>query len=254
MGSLGTGEGATGSLGLGSGGGSGGGGGGGGGGDSESDQDQDELAGFVLSPAAQYDEKRAEFERSRERARRREAVARRSLSVVFRSPQQLRGFNFPYQLGYCPPPSDSDSEPDIAAALDASGSASKPASAPRRWFESPDDADVIRVPVRPGDLVVLATDGLFDNVHEEEILREIHRWTKEEGGLLRAAAEGSAEAWAPRPYDRDVHEGSSDTRGASSGSRRALDLLRGHGEHGAQDAETGGWAVDSESESVEAVG
>ena len=34
------------------------------------------------------------------------------------------------------------------------------------------DASLVRVPVRPGDILVLATDGLFDNVGEEALLQE----------------------------------------------------------------------------------
>jgi len=35
------------------------------------------------------------------------------------------------------------------------------------------DASLVRVPVRPGDILVLATDGLFDNVDEEALLDTI---------------------------------------------------------------------------------
>ena len=53
--------------------------------------------------------------------------------VVFRSPQQLRGFNAPYQLGRAP---------DVA-----------PGEADDR-FETPHDAALVRVPIKGGDLVV----------------------------------------------------------------------------------------------------
>ncbi len=72
----------------------------------------------------------------------------RSFHIAFRSPQQLRSFNMPYQLGCAP---DSGEGPD-----------------PR--FETPNDADVVRVPVRGGDILLLATDGLFDNMNEEQVL------------------------------------------------------------------------------------
>lgn len=70
--------------------------------------------------------------------------------VVFRSPQQLHWFNCPLQLG-----------------VNVDGESDK--------FESPLDADLLVVPVQPGDLVVLATDGLFDNVPEETIIATIGR-------------------------------------------------------------------------------
>ena len=72
--------------------------------------------------------------------------------VAFRSPQQLRGFNAPYQLGRAP---------DVA-----------PGEADDR-FETPHDAALVRVPIKGGDLVVLATDGLFDNMPESTILEII---------------------------------------------------------------------------------
>lgn len=62
--------------------------------------------------------------------------------VAFRSPQQQHGFNFPYQLG-------------------AAGSAS----------DSPADAEEFLLPTSPGDVVVVGTDGLFDNVFAEEVAR-----------------------------------------------------------------------------------
>lgn len=114
MGSLGTADAPQGSLGLGADGSGPGGATLGSASDDEAQLEPDsdgELPGFELSQQAQYDPKRAEFERNREIARRRAAAARRALSVVFRSPQQLRGFNFPYQLGHCPaPPEEEDEE------------------------------------------------------------------------------------------------------------------------------------------------
>lgn len=69
--------------------------------------------------------------------------------VAFRSPQQLRAFNAPYQLGRAP-----DATP----------------GAPDGRFETPHDAAKVRFPVRSGDVVLLATDGLFDNMEEEAVL------------------------------------------------------------------------------------
>ena len=69
--------------------------------------------------------------------------------VAFRSPQQLRGFNAPFQLGKAPDAIE-DMQDDR--------------------FETPHDAALVRVPIKGGDRVVLATDGLFDNMPESEIL------------------------------------------------------------------------------------
>jgi len=76
--------------------------------------------------------------------------------VAFRSPQQLRAFNAPYQLGRAPD------------APDDTGLDDRPV--PDDRFETPNDASKVRVPVKSGDVVVLATDGLFDNMGEQEVL------------------------------------------------------------------------------------
>ncbi|RHY76181.1 hypothetical protein DYB26_013708 [Aphanomyces astaci] len=72
------------------------------------------------------------------------AGRRKGAHVSYRSPQQLHYFNCPFQLGYY--------VPDIP-----DGSAGP-------LFETPREAVNLRVPVEEGDLIILATDGLFDNV------------------------------------------------------------------------------------------
>jgi protein phosphatase PTC7 len=69
-------------------------------------------------------------------------VVRPPNSVVFRSEEQQHGFNFPYQLG--------------------SQSRDKPLN-----------ADVKQVKVSEGDIVILGTDGLFDNLFDEDIIQSI---------------------------------------------------------------------------------
>ena len=56
--------------------------------------------------------------------------------VAFRSPQQLRGFNAPYQLGRAP---------DVEAGETDDR------------FETPHDAALVRVPIKGGDIIILAT-------------------------------------------------------------------------------------------------
>eukprot|EP00607_Mallomonas_marina_P006683 CAMPEP_0182437756 /NCGR_PEP_ID=MMETSP1167-20130531/85259_1 /TAXON_ID=2988 /ORGANISM="Mallomonas Sp, Strain CCMP3275" /LENGTH=448 /DNA_ID=CAMNT_0024630787 /DNA_START=507 /DNA_END=1853 /DNA_ORIENTATION=+ len=74
------------------------------------------------------------------------------LRLAYVSQQQLKGFNLPYQLGH------SDIE-------EHSGT-----------FETPADADTASIPVVAGDIVLLATDGLFDNVDLDEIVVEVGAW------------------------------------------------------------------------------
>ena len=80
-----------------------------------------------------------------------------SHQVAFRSPQQLRGFNAPFQLGRAHDSPDGEAD---------------------NRFETPHDAALVRVPIKAGDLVVLATDGLFDNMPESAEIppREITRF------------------------------------------------------------------------------
>eukprot|EP01006_Ploeotia_vitrea_P049741 TRINITY_DN67371_c2_g2_i1.p1 TRINITY_DN67371_c2_g2~~TRINITY_DN67371_c2_g2_i1.p1 ORF type:complete len:678 (-),score=353.39 TRINITY_DN67371_c2_g2_i1:150-2183(-) len=87
--------------------------------------------------------------------------------VVHRSRQQLEDFNQPFQIG-----------------RDAKGRT--------QFFESPADADNYALPVRPGDVIVLGTDGLFDNMSEDEIMevvrREIHLGPHQVARQLAATA------------------------------------------------------------------
>ncbi|KAL1936149.1 hypothetical protein VTP01DRAFT_283 [Rhizomucor pusillus] len=63
---------------------------------------------------------------------------------IFRSEEQQHSFNFPYQLGTAS-------------------------------FDSPGDAQQFTVKIEEGDIVVLATDGLFDNLYDDEILEEVQQ-------------------------------------------------------------------------------
>ncbi|KAI9327062.1 phosphatase 2C-like domain-containing protein [Zopfochytrium polystomum] len=64
--------------------------------------------------------------------------------AIFRSEEQQHSFNFPYQLG--------------------TGSR-----------DTPGDALAYLIKVREGDLVVLGTDGIFDNVFDDEILEIVKK-------------------------------------------------------------------------------
>lgn len=66
----------------------------------------------------------------------------RGLEIVYRTKEQQHSFNFPYQIG--------------------TGSADKPQHSQR-----------INVDVQPGDLIIIGTDGLWDNLFDEDILEII---------------------------------------------------------------------------------
>lgn len=72
--------------------------------------------------------------------------------ISYLSQQQLKSFNCPYQLGF----SNVDEYPGV--------------------FETPADADTASIPVMPGDVILMATDGLFDNIDLDEIVNEVAKW------------------------------------------------------------------------------
>lgn len=44
--------------------------------------------------------------------------------------------------------------------------------------DTPEDSDNYQLRVREGDLLILGTDGMFDNLFEEEILEIVKNFTK----------------------------------------------------------------------------
>ncbi|KAJ1671014.1 hypothetical protein EV182_007867, partial [Spiromyces aspiralis] len=76
--------------------------------------------------------------------------------MIFRTEEQQHSFNYPYQLG--------------------TGEHS----------DKPTDAQIFRLKVRRGDIIIVGTDGLFDNLFDEDILEEVNR-------LLPPTLRGSGE-------------------------------------------------------------
>lgn len=74
----------------------------------------------------------------------------RSGKVVHRSEEQQHYFNTPYQLSLVPP-----------------------AQSGRVLSDSPESADTSQFTVRDGDLILVATDGLFDNMPDSLIVAEL---------------------------------------------------------------------------------
>ena len=66
----------------------------------------------------------------------------RDRKIFFKTEEQQHGFNFPYQLG--------------------TGSQ-----------DSPTDAETYKIQLKEGDVVIMGTDGLYDNVFEDEILETV---------------------------------------------------------------------------------
>jgi protein phosphatase PTC7 len=97
------------------------------------------------------------------------------LKIAYLSQQQLRSFNLPYQLG----------QNGTQAAFKGS-------------FETPSDADTASIPVLAGDIIILATDGLFDNLELSEIVEEISLWEKTDTGTSTQVQTASLEQLAQR--------------------------------------------------------
>ena len=81
------------------------------------------------------------------------------LRVNFISQQQLRSFNHPYQLGWVGEEVDSD---------DSS-------------FKSAKESCTTSIHIRRGDIVIMATDGLFDNVDIDDIAAIALEWEQKHG-------------------------------------------------------------------------
>ncbi|MEW5303793.1 MAG: hypothetical protein WDW36_006450 [Sanguina aurantia] len=107
----------------------------------------------------------------------------RGAQVVYKSAQQQHDFNFPYQMGH--PGSNSD---------------------------TPSDAQLSENTVQPGDIIVLGTDGLWDNCHEEEIIQVItyYRTRKESPdkaaqAMAHYARHRAADDKFPSPFALSAH-------------------------------------------------
>ncbi|GAA5812476.1 hypothetical protein MFLAVUS_005932 [Mucor flavus] len=92
----------------------------------------------------------------------------RQNDYIFRSEEQQHSFNFPYQLGTAS-------------------------------FDSPADAQQFTVKIEEGDIVILGSDGLFDNLYDDEILEEVQNCIdQEDPSLIQAAPQTISDALAHR--------------------------------------------------------
>lgn len=101
------------------------------------------------------------------------------LRIRYLSQQQLRSFNLPYQLGF-------SNIPDTPSS-----------------FETPTDSDTASIPIMPGDTIILATDGLFDNLDLDEIVDEVSEW---ESGVQQSLSSNHAQSTADELAERLVRK------------------------------------------------
>jgi protein phosphatase PTC7 len=106
--------------------------------------------------------------------------------VAYLSQQQMKSFNLPYQLGNNP--RVKNEKPTIERTDSSKLSpeeAKKQKEEEEFWmysprnFESPADADTASIPIMPGDLIILATDGLFDNMDLDDVVQVVTQWEAE---------------------------------------------------------------------------
>ncbi|KAJ5068573.1 protein phosphatase ptc7 [Anaeramoeba ignava] len=72
----------------------------------------------------------------------------RNKKIILSSIEQTHGFNFPFQIG-------------------------------KNSSDKPSDADLYEIEVEKDDIIIMATDGIFDNIFEREILEKIIEYQKE---------------------------------------------------------------------------
>lgn len=110
------------------------------------------------------------------RDRRKARSERKSdLQVSFVSQQQLRSFNHPYQLGWTGQP--------LAVGEKSS-------------FMDAKDSCTTSIYLRRGDIVIVATDGLFDNVDLDEICDVALEWEQRHGFIRGGDIAGRDHRWA----------------------------------------------------------
>jgi len=102
--------------------------------------------------------------------------------LVYRSSEQQHKFNYPYQLG----PQSADT--------------------PLK------DAFRIDLAVQEGDVIVVASDGMGDNLWDEDVLEEVVRWGADVRGLSEALAKRAQRvsmagaSIGETPFARRAHE------------------------------------------------
>ncbi|KAJ1915649.1 hypothetical protein H4219_004219 [Mycoemilia scoparia] len=109
--------------------------------------------------------------------------------MIFRTEEQQHSFNFPYQLGT------------------------------GKHSDKPTDAQIFRLKVRKGDIIIVGSDGLFDNLFDEDILEEVNRLLppvyRAEGGP-KLKVHYSDDAARSHSLAESTAEGEDDVDGGSS--------------------------------------
>eukprot|EP00877_Chromochloris_zofingiensis_P001395 jgi/Chrzof1/11256/Cz05g29190.t1 len=104
-------------------------------------------------------------------------------SIKFRTPQLEHEFGRPYQLGH------------------------------HKYANRPEDADLATFPVLKGDVIVMGSDGLLDNLSETEMLDEVVRLRRQKASpsqmvqrLAKLAFDSSMDKKKSTPYSKAATE------------------------------------------------
>ena len=89
------------------------------------------------------------------------------ISTVYRSVEQQHSFNCPFQLSNLPKPHAYDEL--VSRGLGTLVSLLKRSS--KSMNDSPFDADTEMIPLKIGDIIIAGTDGLFDNLYDQDIIK-----------------------------------------------------------------------------------
>lgn len=147
------------------------------------------------------------------------------MSVVERTVEQAHAFNQPFQLACTPRSRDfprlrAEGKGALVQAVKQSQSSKT---------NAPSDAENYRFKVHLGDLVILGSDGLFDNLDDAELCDVAERLLQEQSqvdgsgakadptylalGIANAAAERSADAEAMTPFARRAQQNGHEVSG-----------------------------------------
>ena len=104
------------------------------------------------------------------------------LRIAFVSQQQLKSFNHPYQMGW--------TGEDIVEKNSS--------------FKQASDSCTSSVHILRGDIIIMATDGLFDNVDIDDITKIALQWEHESGFIDDGGISGRNKRWAKGDSRTDI--------------------------------------------------
>lgn len=100
----------------------------------------------------------------------------KAIEVKFKSPQQEHEFGFPYQLGH------------------------------QENSDTPDDAQLAAVPVTAGDILVVGSDGLFDNLPDNDLIEVLQEVQAKHPNRSQAMASALAQAIAAAAFHSSMNK------------------------------------------------